>query len=79
MTDNLIRLSAREIATARLAAGFMRCLQTDNTETTSMTYWSGLKASIKSLKALRATETDSRRVARIDAEIAAKQALLNAR
>jgi hypothetical protein len=29
-TDPLIRLMALEIAADRLAAGFMRCLQTDN-------------------------------------------------
>jgi hypothetical protein len=44
-----------------------------------MSYWSGLKASIKNLKALQASETDARRIARIDAEIAAKEALINAR
>lgn len=44
-----------------------------------MAYWSGLKASIKTLKAMRATRTDPRHIARIDAAIAAKQALLNAR
>lgn len=44
-----------------------------------MAYWSGLRASIKELKAMRAIPSDPRIIARLEAMIAAKQSLLDAR
>jgi hypothetical protein len=44
-----------------------------------MSYWAGLKASIKTLKGMLVVESDPRRAARIEAEIAAKQTLLASR
>lgn len=44
-----------------------------------MSYWAGLRASIKELKALLAAEADPRRATRLDAAIKAQQALFATR